>query len=105
VRLGARTALHGGAQPRACAAADEMIRQVTILSPERGVMLMRLRDEARMTLAVYETMYLGRCVARCVVVVPRRGGAGDASWDVSMVVARDPVWEGVVVVHADHRAT
>ena len=71
-RLSARASLTTAPQARAdglCSireelmaqAMDEMIRQVTLLSPERGVLLMRLRDEARMTLAAYETMYLGRC--------------------------------------------
>ena len=36
---------------------DEIIRQVTINSPERGVMLMRVRDEAKMTIAAYQTVY------------------------------------------------
>lgn len=36
---------------------DEIIRQVTINSPERGLLLMRVRDEHRMALASYQTLY------------------------------------------------
>lgn len=36
---------------------DELIRQVTINCPERGLMLLRVRDERKMTIAVFETLY------------------------------------------------
>lgn len=36
---------------------DELIRQATIESPERGLLLMRVRDEARMTIDAYKTLY------------------------------------------------
>lgn len=36
---------------------DELIRQITISCAERGLLLLRTRDEARMTIAAYETMY------------------------------------------------
>jgi dynein light intermediate chain len=36
---------------------DEIIRQVTINCPERGITLMRVRDERKMTIAAYETVY------------------------------------------------
>jgi dynein light intermediate chain len=36
---------------------DEIVRQVTINSPERGLLLMRVRDEHKMTLAAYQTLY------------------------------------------------
>lgn len=36
---------------------DELLRQITIDSPERGLMLLRVRDEARMTIAAYQTLY------------------------------------------------
>lgn len=34
-----------------------MIRQITINCAERGLLLLRVRDEARMTTAAYETLY------------------------------------------------
>ncbi|RYG43442.1 hypothetical protein EON68_00405 [archaeon] len=37
--------------------ADELIRQVTINAPERGLLLLRVRDEIRMTLDAYKTLY------------------------------------------------
>lgn len=36
---------------------DELIRQVAIESPERGLLLMRVRDEVRMTISAYQTLY------------------------------------------------
>jgi dynein light intermediate chain len=36
---------------------DEIIRQVAVDCPERGLLLMRVRDEHRMTLAAYQTIY------------------------------------------------
>ena len=36
---------------------DEIIRQVTLNLPERGLLLLRIRDEIRMTIAAYQTLY------------------------------------------------
>jgi len=36
---------------------DELIREVTINCAERGLLLLRIRDEIRMTIAAYQTMY------------------------------------------------
>ncbi len=36
---------------------DEIIRQVTISSAERGLVLHRVRDELKMTIAAYQTLY------------------------------------------------
>lgn len=36
---------------------DELIRQVTINCAERGLLLLRVRDQIRMTLAAYRTLY------------------------------------------------
>lgn len=36
---------------------DELIRQVTINCVERGVLLLRVRDEIRVTIACYQTLY------------------------------------------------
>eukprot|EP00942_MAST-04A_sp_MAST-4A-sp1_P000104 g104.t1 len=37
---------------------DELLRQVTLETPERGLVLLRVRDEIRMSLAAYQTLYL-----------------------------------------------
>ena len=37
--------------------ADELLRQVTIDQPERGLLLRRVRDEARMTLEAYQSLH------------------------------------------------
>eukprot|EP00753_Platysulcus_tardus_P001991 PLAT1160.2.p2 GENE.PLAT1160.2~~PLAT1160.2.p2 ORF type:complete len:141 (+),score=58.07 PLAT1160.2:409-831(+) len=34
-----------------------MIRQITLISPERGLLLLRVRDQLRMTIASYQTLY------------------------------------------------
>jgi dynein light intermediate chain len=36
---------------------NEIIREVTINCPERGLLLMRIRDEHILTLASYQTLY------------------------------------------------
>ncbi|KAJ7524420.1 hypothetical protein O6H91_17G004100 [Diphasiastrum complanatum] len=36
---------------------DELIRQVTVNCAERGLLLLRVRDELRMTIAAYQTLY------------------------------------------------
>ena len=36
---------------------DEIIRQVTLDGPERGLLLMRTRDEIRMSIDAYKTLY------------------------------------------------
>jgi len=36
---------------------DELIRQITINCPERGLLLLRVRDEIRLTIAAYQTLY------------------------------------------------
>src|SRR4051794_27660782 len=40
-----------------CCASDELIRQVTINCAERGLLLLRVRDEIRMAIASYQTLY------------------------------------------------
>lgn len=43
---------------RACVlSADELIRQVAINCAERGLLLLRVRDELQMTLRAYQTLY------------------------------------------------
>ena len=36
---------------------DEIIRQVVLDGPERGLLLMRTRDEIRMSIDAYKTLY------------------------------------------------
>ncbi|XP_028936055.1 axonemal dynein light intermediate polypeptide 1 [Ornithorhynchus anatinus] len=36
---------------------DELIREITINCAERGLLLLRVRDEIRMTIAAYQTLY------------------------------------------------
>ncbi|GAB5362959.1 hypothetical protein AAMO2058_000843100 [Amorphochlora amoebiformis] len=38
---------------------DELIRQVTVECPDRGLLLLRVKDEISMTLAAYQTLYQG----------------------------------------------
>lgn len=36
---------------------DELIRQITIDGPERGLLMLRTRDEIRMTIDAYKTLF------------------------------------------------
>jgi dynein light intermediate chain len=38
-------------------ATDELIRQITINCAERGLLLLRVRDQIRMTMTAYQTLY------------------------------------------------
>jgi len=38
-------------------ALDELIRQVTLNLPERGLLLLRVRDEMKLTISAYQTLY------------------------------------------------
>lgn len=40
-----------------CLATDELIRHVTLDGPERGLLCLRVRDEIRMTIDAYKTLY------------------------------------------------
>lgn len=37
---------------------DELIRQVTLTQPERGLLLLRVRDELRMTMTAYQNLFV-----------------------------------------------
>lgn len=39
---------------------DELIREVTLDGPERGLLLLRLKDEVNMTIDAYKTLYNSR---------------------------------------------
>ena len=50
--------------------ADELIRQITIENAERGLLLLRIRDEARLRIAAYQTLYessLGFAVRKAIL--------------------------------------
>uniref|UniRef100_A0A8C0USP2 Axonemal dynein light intermediate polypeptide 1 n=1 Tax=Cyanistes caeruleus TaxID=156563 RepID=A0A8C0USP2_CYACU len=40
-----------------CSSADELIRQTTVSCAERGLLLLRVRDELQLTLAAYQALY------------------------------------------------
>lgn len=40
-----------------CHSLDELIRQVSLICVERGLMLLRVRDEIQMTIAAYQAFY------------------------------------------------
>lgn len=48
---------------------DELIREVTINCAERGLLLLRVRDEMRMTIAAYQVCVFGGVVWWCGVAV------------------------------------
>lgn len=56
---------------------DEIIRQVTINCPERGLLLHRVRDEIRMTIAAYQTLYQSAVVFGIRKQIQAQHGMGD----------------------------
>lgn len=59
---------------------DELIRQVTVNCPERGLLLLRVRDEIRMRICAYQTLYKTRCA------IDLRGGGIMALSDRSSLI-------------------
>ena len=79
---------------------DELIRQTTIHTPERGVLLLRLRDELRMTAAAYRMVYennLSFGVRKAVnaehLVRARKGKVTKLEDEISALKAEAREWE------------
>lgn len=62
---------------------DELIRQVTMERPERGLLLLRVRDEIRMTIAAYQTLYQSSTVFATRKSLEAEQGVGDLQERVS----------------------
>lgn len=62
---------------------DELIRQVTINSAERGLLLLRVRDEIRMTIAAYQTLYGSSVVFGTRKTMESEQGKSDVEREVS----------------------
>jgi dynein light intermediate chain len=56
---------------------DELIRQVTVECAERGLLLLRVRDEIRMTLAAYQTLYESSTAFGMRKALDAEAGKGD----------------------------
>ncbi len=62
-----QTQRHGKRRPSQ--PADELLRQVTVDNAERGLLLLRVRDEVRMTTAAYTAR--PRCILKAVKPTPQ----------------------------------
>jgi dynein light intermediate chain len=56
---------------------DEIIRQVTIECPERGLLLVKVRDEIKMTIASYQTLYESAILFGIRKQIQTEAGKGD----------------------------
>lgn len=77
------------------ACTDEVIRQVALRLPERGLGLLRVRDHLRMTLAAYRTLYnssadfgASKAVAASEGVAERNAGAASLTAEVERLRAQ-----------------
>ena len=71
---------------------DELIRQVTINCAERGLLLLRVRDELRMTIAAYQTLYESSVafgMRKALQVRIKRNTAQAASLPVPLVAGQE----------------
>lgn len=68
---------------------DELIREVTINCAERGLLLLRVRDEIRMTIAAYQTLYESSVAFGMRKALQAEQGKSDMERKVSGVY-RDP---------------
>lgn len=74
-----------------------MIREVTINCAERGLLLLRVRDEIRMTIAAYQTLYESSVAFGMRKALQAEQGKSDMERKVSGVY-RDP-WPPVSSVN------
>jgi len=75
--------------------ADEVIRQVALRLPERGLALLRVRDQLRMTLAAYRTLYTSstdfgarKAAAACEGMPVRQGELDELNAEVQRLRAQ-----------------
>lgn len=57
--------------------ADELIRQVTLNLPERGLLLLRVRDEMKLTISAYQTLYESSVAFSTRKAIQAQDGIGD----------------------------
>lgn len=86
-----------------CAPEDELIREVTINCAERGLLLLRVRDEIRMTIAAYQTLYESSVAFGMRKALQAEQGKSDMERKVSGVYMSiwpsvTPLFQGHVVV-------
>jgi len=62
---------------------DELIREITLESPERGLLLMRVRDEARMTIDAYKTLYSSSIVYGIKKQIQAESGIDELEADIA----------------------
>jgi dynein light intermediate chain len=56
---------------------DELIRQVTLNQPERGLLLLRVRDEMKLTISAYQTLYESSVAFSTRKAIQAQDGIGD----------------------------
>ncbi|EDQ87594.1 uncharacterized protein MONBRDRAFT_33249 [Monosiga brevicollis MX1] len=64
---------------------DELIRQVTVECAERGLLLLRVRDELRMTLAAYQTLYESSVAFGMRKALQAEAGKGDMAGEIDQL--------------------
>ena len=68
---------------------EELIRQVTINCAERGLLLLRVRDEIRMTLAAYQTLYESSVAFGMRKALQAEQGKADMAKNVGVLILPD----------------
>merc|ERR1712070_574753 len=66
---------------------DELIRQVTLNLPERGLMLLRVRDEMKLTISAYQTLYESSVAFSTRKAIQAQDGIADMQKKVEMLEA------------------
>ncbi len=75
---------------------DELIRQVTISCQERGLLLLRVRDEIRMSIAAYQTLYESSVAFGMRKALMAEWGKSDMESRIADLVADKQTLEGQV---------
>ena len=74
---------------------DELIRQVTINCAERGLLLLRVRDEIRMTIAAYQTLYESSVAFGMRKALQAEQGKADMERKVRNIIQTDCMWRSL----------
>lgn len=105
VRLQARQARESGLCPVRedlyAQCFDELIRQVALDSPERGLLLLRVRDELRLTTDAYKTLYDASLAFGVRKQLQAEEGMGDLEEQIERIKAKKAESEATLAALAN----
>lgn len=77
---------------------NELIRQVTINSPERGILLSKVRDEMKITVAAYKSLYDSSVTFGMRKQVQAEEGVDDMKKSIEELERKKKVYQNQVII-------